>query len=203
MRWISLLLGVAAVAAAARFAIARSRAANSAPLPPVPPRPQAPVATPPAPPVAANEPPPAPPVANEPPPAPVAANEPPAAPAVADEPPAPAAPRDEPPRSAVSPAAETVREVADDLLAAPTEGPDDQTVERELEAHLAESPVAGEAEVTVEVHDRIASLEGTVPDPETAMAIADEAAHVKGVQGLDNRLRPEREAAAEPEEGRD
>jgi hypothetical protein len=151
MRWISLLLGAAAVAAAARFAIARSRRPASAPMP-------------------------------------------------APAPPAPPAPRaPEPAPSAVSPAAETVKAVAPDLAAETVDAPDDSVVEREVEAQLAESPVTAEAEVTVEVRDRIASLEGTVPDPETAMAIGDEAAHVDGVQGLDNRLRAEREAAADPD----
>jgi osmotically-inducible protein OsmY len=152
MRWISLLLGAAAVAAAARFAIARSRRAASAPVP---------------------------------------------APASPASPAAPRAP--EPAPSAVSPAAETVKAVAPDLAAETADTPDDSVVEREVEAQLAESPVAAEADVTVEVRDRIASLEGTVPDPQTAMAIGDEAAHVDGVQGLDNRLRAEREAAADPD----
>jgi hypothetical protein len=121
-----------------------------------------------------------------------------------EEAPAPAPTRadapDEPPPSAVSPAATTVEATAGELLTEPAPGPDDREVERDVEAQLAASPVAAEADVTVEVHDRIASLEGSVPDPETAMAIADEAAHVDGVQGLDNRLRAEREAAAKADD---
>jgi hypothetical protein len=161
MRLIPLVLGAAAVAAAARVAIARSRAGAIEPAPSAPTAPT-----------------------------------PPSAPSAPSVPPA----RQEPPPSAVSPAAETVKAVGGDLLTEPTPAPDDTTVEREVEAQLATSPVAAEAEVTVEVRDRIASLEGTVPDPETAMAIADETAHVDGVQGLDNRLRAEREAAADPDD---
>jgi osmotically-inducible protein OsmY len=89
---------------------------------------------------------------------------------------------------------------AGELSTEPAAKPDDSQLEREVEAQLAASPVAAEAEVTVEVRDRIASLKGTVPDPQTAMVIGDEAAHVEGVQGLDNRLRPEREEPAEREE---
>jgi hypothetical protein len=125
---------------------------------------------------------------------------PPAAPAAAPAPPpAEPAPAPEPPVSVASPAAETVK-AAGELSTEPAAKPDDSQLEREVEAQLAASPVAAEAEVTVEVRDRIASLEGTVPDPQTAMVIGDEAAHVEGVQGLDNRLRPEREEPAEREE---
>jgi hypothetical protein len=134
-------------------------------------------------------PPPAPPAPPRPVPEPAAA---------APEPSSPPAAEAEAP-STVSPAAETVRAVAGDLLSEPAELPDDRTVEREVEAQLAASPVAAEAEVSVEVRDRIASLEGSVPDPETATLIGDEAAHVDGVQGLDNRLRPGREAIADPD----
>jgi hypothetical protein len=174
MRVIPLLLGAAAVAAAARFAANRSRsgAGELRPAPPTPtPTPQpapAPVATQPGPPE----------------PGPIA-------PVGIDESP----PAAEPPPSAISPATETVKATGP---VAPTDvsTPDDSEVEREVEAQLAASPVAAD-DVTVEVRDRIASLEGSVPDEQTAMAIADDVAHVDGVQGLDNRLRPERETVAE------
>ena len=137
-----------------------------------------------------------------PPPTPPAPRTPPAPPArpAPPAPPAPPVADQEPPPSAVSPAATTVKATAGELLTEPAPGPDDREVEREVEAQLAASPVAAQADVTVEVHDRIASLEGSAPDPETAMAIGDEAAHVDGVQGLDNRLRAEREAAAEADD---
>jgi hypothetical protein len=177
MRLIALLLGAAAVAAAVRhFAAGRSRSGASELHPAPPPTPPAPPAPPP--PVVQAEPaPPAPPARDE-----------------APSPPA----DDEPPPSAISPATETVRATGP-VDPTDVDVPDDAEVEREVEAQLAASPVAAEAEVSVEVHDRIASLEGSVPDPETAVLIGDEAAHVDGVQGLDNRLRAEREAAAEAE----
>jgi len=89
-----------------------------------------------------------------------------------------------------------VRETHEDLLSGLREPAPDHEVEREVEAQLAASPLPAE-EVSVEVRDHIAQLEGTVPDPEIADLIGDEAAHVDGVQGLDNRLRPERETAVE------
>jgi hypothetical protein len=137
-------------------------------------------------------------VAPRPEPPPAAPREEPPPPPASEEPPAPAAPEE--PVSRLSPAAETVKAVADDLLSEPAELPDDRTVEREVEAQLAASPLAAQAEVSVEVREHVASLEGSVPDPETATLIGDEAAHVDGVQGLDNRLRPEREAAADPDD---
>jgi osmotically-inducible protein OsmY len=103
------------------------------------------------------------------------------------------------------PAPEPVRPAPVPTPAAPTAPPpapsgrDDNAVEREVEARLDKSPVAAEADVSVEVHDRVASLEGTAPDAETAVAIADEAAHVEGVQGIDNRLRPTGESAGDPQ----
>jgi hypothetical protein len=99
-------------------------------------------------------------------------------------------------RSAVSPAATTVSQTQDDLLAGLREEVPDHQVEREVEAQLDASPLPAE-EVSVEVRDHVAQLEGTVPDPQTAMLLGDEAAHVDGVKGLDNRLRPERETVDE------
>jgi len=96
--------------------------------------------------------------------------------------------------SAVSPATETVKEADVPELA---ETPPDEEVEREVEAQIESSPVAEAADVNVEVQDGIAQLEGSVPDEQTAMLIGDEAAHVDGVQGLDNRLRPTGETADE------
>jgi hypothetical protein len=173
MRLLVLLLGAAAAAAAARVVLNRSRAGSGALTPPPTPTP--------VPPVPSRD----------------AVPEP--TPARDDAPGAPGAPG-EPPPSAVSPATETVRANAGQIDPADVTLPDDREVEREVEAQLAASPVAAEADITVEVRDRVASLEGSAPDPETALAIGDEAAHVDGVQGLDNRLRAEREAAAEADD---
>jgi hypothetical protein len=199
MRLIPLLLGAAAVAAAARFATTRGRSGPDElrPAPPTPPPAQPatparePVMTAPGP--AASEEPPQRPATDE--PAPPAASEEPSS-----TPPAASEESSSGTRSAVSPATETVRASSsgqvDPVRAANDATPDDSEVEREVEAQLAASPVAADAEITVEVRDRIASLEGSVPDPQTAQAIADEAAHVDGVQGLDNRLRAEHDEAA-------
>jgi hypothetical protein len=126
-------------------------------------------------------------------PAPVAAAPPPPAPAPAPTPaPTPAAAHepDSPPPSVVSPAAETVKAVPATPAEAIPEPPADEELERAVEAELSADPVAEEADVSVAVNDRIASLEGTVPDEQAALRIGDEAAHVDGVQGVDNRLRP-------------
>jgi BON domain len=200
MRWLSLILGAAAIAAAARIAINRSRESSHALTPPPPPpAPPRPAVTPdpvesvgPAEPIDRAEP-----VGHA---EPIERAEPvePAEPIEPAEPVERAEPEFEA-ASAVSPAASTVRETQDDLFAGLREPAPDQAVEREVEAQLAASPLPAE-EVSIEVRDHVVQLEGTVPDPEVATLIGDEAAHVDGVQGLDNRLRPERETVVEEPE---
>jgi hypothetical protein len=174
MRRLIVLLAASAAAVAAARASARRRAERALPkesaMTPNPPTPPAPREEPPAPAPAAK------------------ADEPPAAPTpTPDEPPAAPTPTpDEPPRSAVSPAAETVKAVDATEEAAPARP--DEDVARDAEAQVAEVPHAEGAQIEVEVRDRIASIEGTAPDRETAMQIRDEVAHVEGVQGLENHL---------------
>ena len=119
---------------------------------------------------------------------------PPAAPA-----PAPAQPEPEPAEPVPGPIDEgesgaiTAAPVPDAEPAARSETiepPDDATLVHEVESTIAEDPAVPEDGVKVEVEDGVAELTGTVPDETAAQRAGDDAAHIDGVIGIDNKLEP-------------
>jgi hypothetical protein len=85
--------------------------------------------------------------------------------------------------------------------AATVETPDDDTLVREVESELAKDPAVPDDAVKVDVEEGVAELTGTVPDAGTAQRVGDDAAHVDGVIGLDNKLEPGESAARRDEDG--
>ena len=174
-RLITLLLGLAGVAAAVRIAL-RRRSGRQEPLSAsVMPRPTAP-------PAAEDVP--------TPEPAPMPSYEPDPTPTGESPESATAGPLDE-----GEPGAITAAPVPEEPEPEPAPAPDDATLERAVESEIAEDPAVPAEDVEVEVEGRIAQLRGTVPDEETATRIGDDAARVDGVIGLDDQLeRPSGEA---------
>jgi BON domain len=84
--------------------------------------------------------------------------------------------------------------------AATVETPDDDTLVREVESELAKDPAVPDDAVKVDVEEGVAELTGTVPDAGTAQRVGDDAAHVDGVIGLDNKLEPGESAARRDED---
>jgi hypothetical protein len=181
-RLLALLL---AVTAAAAVLVRRKRAQAATPPAPAPmPAPTAPPRAPaPAAPVA--------PVAT-------------AAPEPAPEPAAEPAPEPTPgPIDEGEPGAITTAPVPDATAvheAATVETPDDDTLVREVESELAKDPAVPDDAVKVDVEEGVAELTGTVPDAGTAQRVGDDAAHVDGVIGLDNKLEPGESAARRDED---
>jgi len=89
-----------------------------------------------------------------------------------------------------APGAVTAAPVPEAPAPAPQAAPDDATLEQAVETEIAGNPAVDEDGVRVDVDDGVAQLSGTVPDPETAERVGDDAAHVDGVVGIDNQLRP-------------
>jgi hypothetical protein len=78
--------------------------------------------------------------------------------------------------------------------------PDDAALEREVESELAKDPAVPDDAVKVDIEDGVAELTGTVPDADTVQRVGDNAAHVDGVIGLDNKLEPDESAARRDED---
>ena len=76
------------------------------------------------------------------------------------------------------------------------EPPDDATLVQEVESTIAEDPAVPEDGVKVEVENGVAELTGAVPDETAAQRAGDDAAHVDGVIGIDNKLEPGAEEPA-------
>jgi hypothetical protein len=78
--------------------------------------------------------------------------------------------------------------------------PDDAALEREVESELAKDPAVPDDAVKVDIEDGVVELTGTVPDEDTVQRVGDNAAHVDGVIGLDNKLEPDESAARRDED---
>jgi hypothetical protein len=78
--------------------------------------------------------------------------------------------------------------------------PDDAALEREVESELAKDPAVPDDAVKVDIEDGVVELTGTVPDEDTVQRVGDNAAHVDGVIGLDNKHEPDESAARRDED---